>query len=273
MAVRNIVKIDESKCNGCGLCATACAEGAIKVINGKAKLVSDSYCDGLGACLGQCPQDAITIEPREADEFDEQAVKAHLGHEAKKAEPVFACPGLAAHQFRPERQAAQDEGPQVVPSQLGHWPVQLKLVSATAPYFADADLLLVADCVPFAMGDFHQRFLRGRSVAVGCPKLDDADSYVEKLAQILQVSNLRSLTVVHMEVPCCSGLTRVAREAIVLSGRRMYFEDVTISLRGEVLRSEKVGPEQDQDGNPKSEARPRPGGNVNPKQIESTKCQ
>ncbi len=239
MAVRNIVKIDESKCNGCGLCATACAEGAIRIINGKAKLVSDSYCDGLGACLGHCPRGAITIEQREAAEFDEQAVQAHLGHEAKKVEPVFACPGLAAHQFRPEPAAVQSDV-QAVPSQLGHWPVQLKLVSPTAPYFADADLLLAADCVPFAMGDFHQRFLKGHSVAVGCPKLDDARYYIEKLAQILRLNNICSLTVVHMEVPCCSGLTRVAREAIALSGRPMYFDDVTISLRGDVLRSETV---------------------------------
>lgn len=240
MAVRNVVKIDESKCTGCGLCVTACAEGAIQIINGKAKLVSDTYCDGLGACLGRCPEDAIMIEQREAAAFDEQAVKKHLGHAAKNEEPFFACPGLATHQFRPEQQAAQHESPQVVPSQLGHWPVQLKLVSLTAPYFADADLLLVADCVPFAMGDFHQRFLRGRSVAVGCPKLDDARFYVEKLAEILQSNNIHSLTVVHMEVPCCSGLTRVAREAIAVSGKSMAFQDVTISLQGGVLRSETV---------------------------------
>lgn len=244
MAVRNIVKIDEAKCNGCGLCATACAEGAIKIINGKAKLVSDTYCDGLGACLGHCPQDAITIEPREAAAFDEEAVKAYLGHGAKepaKAEPLFVCPGLAAHQLRPEQSLAQEESPQAVPSQLTHWPVQLKLVSPTAPYFADADLLLVADCVPFAVGDFHSRFLKGRSVAVGCPKLDDAGAYVEKLAQILRSNNLRSLTVVHMEVPCCSGLTRVARGAVALSGKPMSFDDVTVSIRGEVIRTEVVG--------------------------------
>jgi Fe-S-cluster-containing hydrogenase component 2 len=240
MAVRNVVKIDESKCNGCGLCATACAEGAIKIIDGKAKLVSDTYCDGLGACLGNCPQDAITIEQREAAEFDEEAVKAHLGHGAQKEEPVFACPGLAMHQFGSKPPAAESQSPQAVPSQLGQWPVQLKLVSPTAPYFADSDLLLAADCVPFAMGDFHQRFLKGRSVAVGCPKLDDANYYIAKLAQIIQSNNLRSLTVVHMEVPCCSGLVRVAREAIALSGRSMSFEDVTISLRGEVIRSERV---------------------------------
>jgi len=240
MAVRNVVKIDEEKCNGCGLCASACAEGAIKIINGKAKLVSDTYCDGLGACLGHCPQDAITIEQREAAEFDEEAVKAHLGHGAKTAEPLFACPGLAMHQFESKPPAAEPQSPQAVRSQLGQWPVQLKLVSPTAPYFADSDLLLAADCVPFAMGDFHQRFLTGRSVAVGCPKLDDAAYYIEKLAQILQSNNLRSLTVVHMEVPCCSGLVRVAREAIARSGRPMSFEDVTISLRGDVIRREMV---------------------------------
>ncbi|MGE5293456.1 MAG: ATP-binding protein [Solirubrobacterales bacterium] len=241
MAVRNVVKIDEAKCNGCGLCATACAEGAIKIIDGKAKLVSDAYCDGLGACLGHCPQDAITIEQREAAAFDEEAVKAHLGHGAKEEEPLFVCPGLAAHQLKPQQYATQQENSHAVPSQLSHWPVQLKLVSPTAPYFADADMLLVADCVPFAMGDFHSRFLRGRSVAVGCPKLDDAGAYIEKLAQILRSNDLRSLTVVHMEVPCCSGLTRVARAAIALSGKSMSFDDVTVSIRGEVIRTEVVG--------------------------------
>ncbi len=251
MAVRNIVKIDEDKCTGCGLCVTACAEGAIKIVNGKARLVSDSYCDGLGACLGHCPEDAITIEQREADEFDEQAVQAHLAR-SQGPEPAFVCPGLAMHQFKSEEpkdrgqrtegggQRTQDDGHP--PSQLSHWPVQLKLVAPTAPYFANADLLLAADCVPFAMGDFHQRFLQGRSIAVGCPKLDDASFYIEKMAQILKLNDLHSLTVVHMEVPCCSGLTRVAREALAHSGKTMGFLDTTISLRGEVLRTEVVGP-------------------------------
>jgi len=238
MAKRDIVKIDEDKCNGCGLCVTACAEGAIKIINGKAKLVSDSYCDGLGACLGHCPEDAITVEPREADEFDEEATLAHLARE-KKAAPPMVCPGLAAHQFD-DKSATAEEATGLVSSQLGNWPVQLKLVARTAPYFADADLLLVADCVPVAMGDFHQRFLKGRAVAMGCPKLDDAQFYIEKLADILKANTVRSLTVVHMEVPCCSGLTHVAREAIVASSREMPFEDVTVSLRGDVLRSEVV---------------------------------
>lgn len=241
MAVRNIVKIDEEKCNGCGQCVTACAEGAIKIINGKAKLVSETYCDGLGACLEHCPQGAITIEQRDAPEFDEEATKAHLAREGKP-EPAFVCPGLAMEQFDAPTKAepADDgEGPAVA-SQLGHWPIQLKLVARTAPYFADADLLLAADCVPFAMGDFHQRFLKGRSVAMGCTKLDDAQFYIEKLGDILGANTIRSLTVVHMEVPCCSGLTRVAREAIARSGRLNGFQDVTVSLRGDVMRSETV---------------------------------
>ncbi len=240
MAVRNIVKIDEDKCTGCGLCATACAEGAIQIIDGKARLVSEVYCDGLGACLGHCPEGAITVERREAAEFDEEATKAHLAHQAKSAAPAFACPGLATLDLGDRKQPANDPDTGVVPSQLSHWPVQLKLVSPTAPYFADADLLLVADCVPFAMGDFHRRFLKDHSVAVGCPKLDDAEFYVEKLADILRHNTVRSLTVVHMEVPCCSGLIRIAREAIACSGRALEFEDVTISLRGDVMQNQTV---------------------------------
>jgi len=240
MARRNIVTIDEDKCTGCGLCATACAEGAIKIIRGKARLVGDSYCDGLGACLGHCPEGAITIEQREAVDFDEEAVKAHLGHQSKlPVEPPFVCPGMAAQQLTRNGPPEQNDAAEI-PSHLGQWPVQLKLVPPTAPYFADADLLLVADCVPFAMGDFHRRFLQGRSIAVGCPKLDDARFYVEKLAQILLANDLRSLTVVHMEVPCCSGLTRVAHEAIVRSGKPLSFEDVTVSLRGNVIRTETI---------------------------------
>lgn len=238
MAIRNIVKIDEEKCNGCGQCVTACAEGAIEIINGKARLVSDVYCDGLGACLGHCPQDAITIEQREAAEFDEEATKAYLAGQ-KQAAPPSGCPGLAAHLFETENSAAEPETGDVA-SKLGHWPVQLKLVARTAPYFDNADLLLVADCVPVAMGDFHQRLLKGRAVAMGCPKLDDAQFYVEKLADILSANAIRSLTVVHMEVPCCSGLTRVAREAVAAGGNPKTFEDVTVSIRGDVIQSEVV---------------------------------
>lgn len=241
MAVRNIVKIDEEKCNGCGQCVTACAEGALKIIDGKARLVSDVYCDGLGACLGHCPQDAITVEQREANPFDEEATKAYL---AEQARPPMVCPGLASHMFddltKGDESGTIEETPLPTRSQLGHWPVQLKLVARTAPYFADADLLLVADCVPIAVADFHHRFLKGRAVAMGCPKLDDVQFYVEKLSDILRANTIRSLTVVHMEVPCCSGLTRVAKGAIAACGKDMAFADVTIGIRGDVVREETI---------------------------------
>ncbi|MFH1370759.1 MAG: 4Fe-4S binding protein [Planctomycetota bacterium] len=241
MALRNIVKIDESKCNGCGVCVKACVEGAIQLINGKAKLVSETYCDGLGACIGHCPQDAITVEQREAKPFDEEATKKHLaeGNEQQKMSS-FVCPGMLSAKLRnaPESPAAAGD----VSSQLTHWPIQLKLVSPHAPYFADANLLLVADCVPFAMGDFHNRFLRGHSIVVGCPKLDDARFYIEKLADILQANKIKSLTVVHMEVPCCHGLTRIANEALARTGHKTAFEDVTVDLQGNVAKVEKVQP-------------------------------
>jgi len=241
MALRNIVKIDEEKCNGCGLCVNACAEGAIKIIDGKARLVSEIYCDGLGACLGHCPEDAITIEKREAENFDEEATNAYLAKEKNaQVQTDFVCPGMAAKQLR--KKAGPDDSAQAeaVPSRLGQWPVQLKLVSPHAPYFANSDLLLVADCVPFAIGDFHNRFLKDHSIAIGCPKLDDLQFYIEKLTTILQANKLNSLTVIHMEVPCCSGLTHIAREAIAKSKIEMTFEDVTIDLQGNVSRTETI---------------------------------
>ncbi len=241
MVMRNIVKIDEEKCNGCGDCVSACAEGAIEVVDGKAKLVSEIYCDGLGACLGHCPQDAITVEQREANEFDEEATKAYL---AKKESPTppqsgFVCPGTMAQNLRNSPEPAAGSGV-AAPSQLGQWPVQLKLVSPQAPYFANSDLILVADCVPFAMGDFHDRFLKNRSIAIGCPKLDDSRFYVDKLAEIIKMNELNSLTVIHMEVPCCSGLVHIAKEAIASSGVKLSFEDVTIDLRGNVAKTETI---------------------------------
>ena len=241
MVLRNIVKIDEEKCTGCGLCVNACAEGAIKIIDGKARLVSEIYCDGLGACLGHCPEDAITIEQREAEDFDEAATKAHLDKEKNaQVQTDFACPGMATKQLK-RKPLPDDAAPAgTMPSQLGQWPVQLKLVSPHAPYFADADLLLVADCVPFALGDFHTRFLKDHSIAVGCPKLDDVQFYIEKLTAILQANKLNSLTVIHMEVPCCSGLTHVARQAIVQSGIEMTFEDVTIDLHGNIRQTKAI---------------------------------
>jgi len=240
MVLRNVVKIDEKKCDGCGLCVDACAEGAIKIIDGKAKLVSEVYCDGLGACIGHCPQDAITIERREADELDEEAAKAHLDEKkSSQQQSDFVCPGVMTKELRGKGETANSVGGSVR-SQLRHWPVQLKLVSPQGPYFANADLLLVADCVPFAMGDFHNRFLRDHSIIVGCPKLDNSQFYVEKLTQILKMNKLNSLTVIHMEVPCCSGLTYIAKEAVVHSGVEMSFEDITIDLRGNVTKTETI---------------------------------
>lgn len=238
MAVRNIVKIDKEKCDGCGLCVTACAEGAIQVIDGKAQLVSEIYCDGLGACLGHCPQDAITIEQREAAEFDEEATQEYLEKQTKPtaAAPAFVCPGMQQKQ----RKVAAADAPagQSVPSQLAQWPVQLTLVSPQAPYFAQADLLVAADCVAFAMGDFHGKLLKGRAVAIACPKLDNGDGYTEKLAEIIRSNGLKSLTVARMLVPCCSGLTRLVLAAVELSGVAIDVKEVTISLEGEILKEE-----------------------------------
>lgn len=234
MALRNIVKIDEEKCNGCGKCVNACAEGAIQLVNGKAKLVSEIYCDGLGACIGSCPQDAITIEQRQAEEFDEEATKKHLAQQKEISEKIdFVCPGMMAQNLK-KTEESDDIGIDI-PSQLGNWPVQLKLVPPNAPYLKNCDLLLVADCVPFAMGDFHNKFLKKNPVVVGCPKLDDKQFYIEKLTSILKENSPKSLTVVHMEVPCCFALTQIAQKAVALSGLQLAFDDVTISLKGRVI--------------------------------------
>ena len=237
--VRNIVKIDEDKCDGCGECVSACAEGAIKLINGKAKLISETYCDGIGACIGHCPQDAITVEQKECAEFDQKAVEKHLESQKNTLSPTAekgsVCPGLAAKQFGKKDSAAGD-----VSSQLSHWPIQLKLVSANAPFLKNADLLIAADCVPFAMGDFHSGLLKNHSIVIGCPKLDDVSFYIEKITQILNANNLNSLTVVHMEVPCCFGLTRIVQQAIANSGKALRFEDITISLDGKIKKTELI---------------------------------
>lgn len=240
MAIRNIVKIDEDKCNGCGDCIESCAEGAIEIIDGKAKLISEIYCDGLGACLGHCPQDAITVEQRDAAEFDEQATEQHLADQKKDDhQEACTCPGMMAQKLR-EKDEQPDTAVGDLGSKLNQWPLQLKLLAPQAPYFKNADLLIVADCVPFAMGDFHNKFLKDHSIAIGCPKLDDNQPYIEKLAQILEINNLKSLTVIHMEVPCCSGMTCIAQQAVKQSNTKMSFEDITISLKGEVIKTETI---------------------------------
>ena len=239
VARRKIIHIDEEKCNGCGQCVDACAEGAIALVDGKARLVSETYCDGLGACIGECPQGAITIEEREAEAFDEEAAKAHAAQQAAENEPMACgCPGSMVKQI--EREAScPHEAAAPARSELTNWPVQLTLAPPGAPYLEGADLLLVADCVPFALADFHARVLRGKPVVVGCPKLDNPEFYAEKLTEILKASSIKSLTVVHMEVPCCSALTRIAETALGACGKELPFRDVTVGIEGEIA-DEKV---------------------------------
>lgn len=240
MVLRSIVRIDEEKCNACGLCIIACAEGALRIVDGKAKLVSDKYCDGLGACLGECPEGAITIEEREAHEFDEEAVEHHLKAEqpvpaVHHAHPTHqSCPSAKVMHF--ERDVAEKETvntPEKRESMLSQWPVQLTLLPPNASFFEDADLLIAADCVPFAYANFHNDFLKGRTLVVGCPKLDNATFYKEKLTDIFKRSNIRSVTVVNMEVPCCFGLHRLVKEALDSSGKVIPLRQEIIGIKGD----------------------------------------
>ena len=236
--IRKVVKIDEDLCNGCGACITACAEGALKIIDGKAKLISEKYCDGLGNCLN-CPQGAITVEEREAEAFDEAAVAVHLEEPAQETVHAHVCPGSAVRQFEKPavKVAPAMEKPETgISSRLGHWPVQLTLVPPTAPFLKDADLVLAADCVPFADANFHWDFLgENKALLVACPKLDNFQAHQEKLNQILKQSGVKSITVVHMEVPCCSGIVHMAKQAMLTTGNIIPFRDVTISIRGEQI--------------------------------------
>lgn len=237
MVLRNIVKIDEKKCNGCGLCIPACAEGALQIIDGKARLVKDIYCDGLGACLGKCPQDAITIIQREAEEFDEKAAEDHakISRTAPADHTHFTgCPSAQTMQFKTEEKPTVDLTEKRT-SRLSTWPVQLKLLPPNAPFLKNADLLIAADCVPFAYADFHEDMLKNRTLAIGCPKLDDVTLYRNKLAEIFRTADIRSVTVVNMEVPCCFGLHRLVQEALELSGTKIPLRQETISIKGEKL--------------------------------------
>ncbi len=232
---RKIVKIDEEKCDGCGLCVPSCAEGAIQVINGKARLVSEIYCDGLGACLGECPMGAITIEERVADAFDEKATEQHLAEKETEPSIPCGCPSARVAQFEREIPGPSftSEGP-APRSYLAHWPVQLTLVPPKAPFLQGTDLLLAADCAPFAYANFHQDFLKDHSLLIACPKLDNMDAHVKKLTDILQQSSVKSLTVLHMEVPCCFGLVFMAKQALQASGKDIPFRDVTIGIKGDI---------------------------------------
>jgi len=243
--IRKIVQIDTEKCNGCGECVPACAEGAIRIENGKAVLSADNLCDGLGACLGECPQDAIRIIEREADEFDEEAVAHHLAQalpqpthastQPAEQQPHYGgCPGSRAMTLAPPLPTATPADTAIQPSQLGQWPVQLHLVPTTAPYFQDADLLIAADCIPFAYADFHKDFLAGKALVIGCPKLDDNNFYLQKLTELFRVSSIKSITVMRMEVPCCGGIVMAARQALAASGKDIPFQEVTVGIRGEL---------------------------------------
>ncbi len=288
MAKRKIIRIDEDKCNGCGECIPNCPEGALQIIDGKARLISDLFCDGLGACIGHCPEGAIIVEEREAQEYDERKVmenivrqgenviKAHLEHLREHNQSEYlkqaigflkernieiplekalhsahehlhagkrrgggfaACPGSKVMDLRRKRGPAQEGKPiSKVVSQLRQWPVQIMLVPPNAPYLKGADLLIAADCVPFAYGNFHQDLLKGKILLVGCPKLDDVEFYKEKITQILKDNNVKSITCAHMEVPCCFGLVSAVKSAISASGKDIPFREITISINGEKLK-------------------------------------
>jgi len=280
MVKRQIIKIDAQKCNGCGLCIPNCPEGAIQIIDNKARLISDLFCDGLGACIGHCPQGAITIEEREAKVYDERKVmqnivkqgknviKAHLEHlkdhnqfvllkealdflkERKIDVPLedspsaadghtygsLSCPSSKVMDFRKDKIAPTKQMPfSKTDSQLRQWPVQIKLVPVSAPYFENADLLIAADCVPFAYADFHLDLLKDKILLVGCPKLDDTGLYQEKITQILKNNSIKSVTCAHMEVPCCFGLVNIIKSAISASVKNIPFKEITISIKGEKI--------------------------------------
>ena len=226
--IRRIIQIDKEKCTGCGICAAACHEGAIGMVEGKARLLRDDYCDGLGDCLPACPTGAITFVEREAAAYDEVAVQQHM---AQKKAAFHGCPGSATKLF--QRQAAP-AGDGTIPSQLAQWPCQIRLISPGAPCFAGAHLLIAADCTAFAYGNFHEKFIKNRVTLIGCPKLDGTD-YSEKLCEIIKNNDIKSVTVVRMEVPCCGGLEHMAKEALKSSGKFIPWQVVTISLDGKII--------------------------------------
>lgn len=255
---RKIIKIDEDKCNGCGLCIPGCPEGALQIVETekgpKAKLVKENFCDGLGACLGECPEDALKIEEHEVEEYDEKGViahikkkhpdklKDHLAHQKKHAdelpkqhshETICACPSAQMQKWDKKDKKETEDAPKIH-SELRQWPIQLHLVSPMAPYFKNADFALVADCVPFAYANFHSDFMKNKALAIACPKLDNIEPYIEKIKQIIQVGEIKSLTVVHMEVPCCFGIVQIAKKALEESGKKIELKTINISIKGEI---------------------------------------
>lgn len=256
MGIRKVIEIDEVKCDGCGLCVPGCEEGAIQIIDGKAKLVSDVYCDGLGACLGHCPQDALKIVEREAEEFDEEAVEEFLASKGKTFKPQKeqgktpssiphkphnhgggGCPGSRMMSFDESTTAdvavSSDDIEVKIKPQLRQWPVQLNLVPVNAPYFENADLLVTADCVPFAYPNYHLDLLKGKALVIGCPKLDNLEQYTEKLTQIIKINHLKSITVAYMEVPCCTGIVMAVDTAVKQANKEIKVNKVKIGIKGQ----------------------------------------
>lgn len=241
--LRKIIEIDEERCDGCGLCVPSCAEGAIQIIDGKARLAAEKYCDGLGACLGECPNGALRIVERLAEDFDEKAVEDHLQTREKTAEEATTlacgCPSTRLQSFtaadpcetanRPRAQAGSE-------STLGHWPVQIRLVPANAPFLKGAELLVTADCAPLAYPRFHQDLLKGKVVLMGCPKFDDVQEYIAKFTEIFQKAGIKKVTTVVMEVPCCSGLPFIVHKALAASGQHIPLEEKVIGIRGEIKK-------------------------------------
>jgi Pyruvate/2-oxoacid:ferredoxin oxidoreductase delta subunit len=241
---RKIIQIDEEKCTGCGLCVTGCAEGAIQIIDGKARLVSDVYCDGLGACIGECPEDALTLIEREADAFDEHQVQEMLKGKKQDSDgglhvmppATGGCPGLAHAAFERNSAASTQASAGAQTSELTHWPVQLHLINPAADFFRNRDVVLAADCAAFSLGDFHARFLKGKSLAIACPKLDSGqEEYIEKIRRLADEAQINTLTVVIMQVPCCRGLMQLAQAGLARAKRKVPIKAVVVGIKGEVL--------------------------------------
>lgn len=237
---RKIIEIDEAKCNGCGACVTGCAEGALAIVHGKAKLVSDVFCDGLGACIGECPTGALKIIERDAPEFNEEEVGKHLQKQKPHSRPAGGCPGMQIRfgEKKTPAPAVSTVSGQVIPSELNQWPTQLHLVPPVAPFFKNRELVVLSTCSPSASPDVNWRFIRGRAIAIACPKLDRTEGYVEKLTEILKSNGIPKVIIVRMEVPCCGGLTMIVKEAARRSGRKeLIVEEATISLSGDLIET------------------------------------
>lgn len=242
MAGRDIVKINEELCDGCGKCIPACPEGALKIVDGKAKLVSETYCDGLGSCLGQCPTGALEIEVRDADPFDHAKAELHVSKEpvdSSGARKDISCPSVEnVFQGKTTVQVKEAESEGLITqgdSRLQNWPIQIYLVPTESQYLENCDLVIAADCVPFAYPDFHEKFLKDKVLLVGCPKLDDHNYYLEKLSQMFIKNNIKTVTVVYMEVPCCFGMAHLIRESILNSGKQIPLKMIRLSIKGEIL--------------------------------------